>query len=111
LALQFQPEQTDASNIAPGSIKASDKADDDRIAGANKDDRNFRSCRLGYRCRRRIRRDYSHFTTYQIGGHYLEAIILTLSPLIIYRDVLAFHVAVFTKSMEKSGHVNFVSAW
>jgi len=69
-----------ARDIAPGSIKARDKADYDRITGANKDNRNLRGCRLGCRCRWSVRRDYRDFTAYKIGGHYLEAIILTPCP-------------------------------
>ena len=37
----MRPEQAHARNIAPGSIKARDDADHDRIAGADKDNRNF----------------------------------------------------------------------
>ena len=110
LALQFQPQQAHARDIAPGSIKTRDKADYDRIAGANKYNRNLRSCRLGYRCCWCVRCDDSHVTTYKISGHCLEAIILTSSPLVIYRDVLALDVTAFTESMEESGHINFVSA-
>ena len=100
-----------ARDIAPGSIKARDEADYDRITGANKDNRNLRGCRLGCRCRWSVRRDYRDFTAYKIGGHYLEAIILTPSPLVIYRDVLTLDITAFIESMEESGHVNFVSAW
>ena len=74
LALQFQPKQPDAGDIAPGSIKARNKADYDRIAGADKHNRNLRSCRLGYRCRWCVCSDYSHFTTHKISGQCLEAI-------------------------------------
>jgi hypothetical protein len=52
LGLQFRPEKAHARDVAPGSIKARDEAEHDRIAGADKDNRNLRGCRLGYRCRR-----------------------------------------------------------
>src|SRR5258705_6620266 len=111
LSLQFRPEKAHARYIAPGSIKARDQAEHDRIAGADKDNRNLRGCRLGYRCRRGIRGNHSHSTTYKIGSHYLEAIVLTLSPLVIHRDVFTLDVTGFIDSVQESGHVRCVSAW
>ena len=111
LALQFQAKQAHARRIAPGSIKARDEANHDRIAGTNKDNWNLCGCCLGYGCRRRVRSDHSHFTTYKIGGHYLEAIVLTPCPLVIYRDVLTLDVTAFIEAMEEPGHVNCISAW
>ena len=111
LGLQFRPEKAHARDIAPGSIKARDEAEHDRIAGADKDNRNLRGCRLGYRCRRGIRGDHSHFTTYKIGSHYLEAIVLTPSPPVIHCDVFTLDVTGFIESMEESGHVRCVSVW
>src|SRR3954463_5241196 len=46
LGLQFRPEKAYARDIAPGSIKARDEAEHDRIAGTDKDNRNLRRCRL-----------------------------------------------------------------
>jgi hypothetical protein len=86
--------------LPPGRSKARDEADYDRITGANKDNRNLGGCRLGCRCRWSVRRDYRDFTAYKIGSHYLEAIILTPSPLVIYRDVLTLDITAFIESME-----------
>jgi len=97
--------------IASRSIKANDEAVHDRIAGADKDDRNLCGCRLGYRCRRRIRGDQSHFTAYKIGSHCLQAIVLTPSPLVVHRDVSTLDVTGFIESMEESCRVRRISVW
>ena len=47
--------------------------------------------------------------TYKIGSHYLEAIVLTPSPLVIHRDVFTFDVTAFIQSLEEPGHVHCVS--
>ena len=111
LALQFQPEKAYTRDIAPGSIKARDEADHDRIAGADEDDRNLSGCRLGYRSRRSIRGDHSHFATHKISSHHLEAVVLTSSPLVIHRDVLALDVTGFIESTEESRRIRRVSVW
>ena len=47
-------------------------------------------------CSPRLPRLYA----YKIGSHYLEAIILTPSPLVVYRDVLTLDITAFIESME-----------
>ena len=96
----FASKKREPVTLLPGRSKARDEADYDRITGANKDNRNLGGCRLGCRCRWSVRRDYRDFTAYKIGSHYLEAIILTPSPLVVYRDVLTLDITAFIESME-----------
>ena len=111
LGLQCLPQQTHARNVAPRPVKARDDADHDWIAGADKDNRNLRGCRLGYRRRWGIRGDHGHLMTYKIGSHSLEAIVLTPSPPVIHHDIFTLDVTDFHEPMEKPDHVRCVSVW
>ena len=42
---------------------------------------------------------------------YLEVIVLTLSPLVIHRDVFALDVTGFIESVQESGQIRCVSVW
>lgn len=97
--------------LPPGPIEARDEARHDRVAGADKDNRNLCGCRLCYRGRRGIRGDDSHFVTYKIGRQDLEAFVVPLCPLVIHRNVFALDVTAFIEPMEESGQVRRVSFW
>ena len=111
LGFQFRPKQAHACNVAPGSIKARDDPGHDWIAGADKDNRNLRGCRLGHRCHRGIGGDHSHFATDKIGSHCWEVIVPAPGPLEIHRDVFTFGVTAFIESLEEPRHVHGVSVW
>jgi hypothetical protein len=48
---------------------------------------------------------------YEIGGHCLKPIVLTLSPPIIHSDVFALDVTDLIEAVNESGHVRCVSVW
>jgi len=89
--------------------RARDEAGYNGITGADKNNRNLRSCRLGHRCRRRVRGDYRHIETDKIGSHCSKLVVLTPSPPVIYRDALSFDVTGFRKPKEEASHVRCVS--
>src|SRR6266699_6133319 len=88
-------DQAHPGHVAAWSVQACDKATLDWIVPADEDNRNLCGHRLSHRRRRGIRDDHSHLTTYKIGNHSPEPIVLTRRPMVFNGDIPPFDITHF----------------
>src|SRR5262245_40757074 len=96
----------DTGDVAAWSVEAGDEAKLNRVTAGCEDDRDRRSRRLGYNCRRGVMRsDHRHLTAYQIGCEVGQPVVLVLRPAILDHDILALDVAGFANALPECGQI------
>ena len=100
-------EKIDASHVAAWPCEACDQTELDWIVPNPEDDRDRRGRSF---CRERTRGeagrgDDRHLSANQVGHEARHAVILTLHPVVLHRDVASLKEAGFTQALAEGGHV------
>src|SRR5260370_25685838 len=88
-------DQAHPGHVAARSVQTCNKAILDWIVSGKEDNRRLRGRRLCHRRRQGIRGDHGHLTTYEVGGHFGEPIVLPLRPTAFGWKLRAFDGAAF----------------
>src|SRR5262249_17824346 len=103
---QHGVERAHARDVATRSIKASHKAEFDRVFTYHDDDWDDRCCGLGRARGAAAAGEYHrHLTADQIGRQRGQSIVVTLRPTVFDHDILAIDVAGFAERLAKRGNV------
>jgi hypothetical protein len=103
LGFHFGDEQVYPGGVSSRAIEARDEAEVDGVSANHKYDRNCRCCTFGRKCRRlaAYRNNDRHLTMDQVGGESREPIVLSVSPAILDRNVLALNVAGLLQTLKE----------
>src|SRR5215472_5092013 len=100
LCPKLSRDKRDTGDIAARPVETGNEAELNRVAAACEDDRDRRSRRLGYDCRRGVvHSDHRYLTAHQISCEVGQSVGLVLRPAILDRHILTLDVAGFTKAL------------